>query len=248
MATLPHASRAEVYDAVYEAEYGALYRQLTDLTVDVIAGLAAPGARIVDFGAGTGRLAIPLTRGGFRVVAVDPCEPMLRRIAESAPERKIPCVVSTMQSFDADEPFDMALCVFTVVCYLLDAATLHAGFEACARVLRPGGLVLLDVPTETLFGSRAVKAPGLRRDVTITPLGEGLYDYEERLVIGRAGDRRKYRDAFRIRAWGAREVLDTCSGVPDAMRSTISGGKGQRRAVSRARSRATQPMTRSAIQ
>jgi len=46
----------------------------------LIAKKVQPPAKIVDFGAGTGRLSIPLSRKGFDVTAVEPCENMLNQL------------------------------------------------------------------------------------------------------------------------------------------------------------------------
>ncbi len=45
-------------------------------------GLAPPGARVVDMGAGSGHLAEPLARAGAQVVAVEPARAMLAECAE----------------------------------------------------------------------------------------------------------------------------------------------------------------------
>ncbi len=55
----PHDPWADVYDLAYEEEFGAFYATLTQGTVEAITGLLPPQGSIVDFGAGTGRLAIP---------------------------------------------------------------------------------------------------------------------------------------------------------------------------------------------
>ncbi len=80
----PHSSWADVYDLAYERSFGEFYSELTDATVQFIAGIIEPPARIVDFGAGTGRLSVPLAKLGFRVTAVDPCLEMLRQLLQKS--------------------------------------------------------------------------------------------------------------------------------------------------------------------
>ena len=75
--TTPHDSWAEVYDRVYEESFGNFYNDLTATTLSVIDELAFPGCDILDLGAGTGRLAIPLSQSGFQVTAVDASVGML---------------------------------------------------------------------------------------------------------------------------------------------------------------------------
>lgn len=60
MSVQPHSSWADVYDLAYQRSFGEFYNHLTDATVEMIVGRIRPPARIVDFGAGTGRLSIPL--------------------------------------------------------------------------------------------------------------------------------------------------------------------------------------------
>jgi 2-polyprenyl-3-methyl-5-hydroxy-6-metoxy-1,4-benzoquinol methylase len=72
----PHSSWADVYDLVYEHSFRNFYHELTNVTLSVIEDRVNSNSRIVDFGAGTGRLSIPLSKKGFDVVAVDPCEEM----------------------------------------------------------------------------------------------------------------------------------------------------------------------------
>ena len=69
----PHASWAGIYDLVYEESFGQFYEALTDTTIDQIKKTVHPPASIVDFGAGTGRLSIPLATSGYMITAVEPC-------------------------------------------------------------------------------------------------------------------------------------------------------------------------------
>ena len=47
----------------------------------------------------------------------------------------------------------MALCVFTVLLYLLDEEALEQSLEAAFRALRSGGTLLIDIPSKALFRS-----------------------------------------------------------------------------------------------
>ena len=79
----PHASWASVYDFIYKESFGELYDLLTERTVKQIKRYISPPARIVDFGAGTGRLSIPLSESGFNVVAVEPCDKMVDQLLQT---------------------------------------------------------------------------------------------------------------------------------------------------------------------
>ncbi len=76
---------------VYDRRHGAV------LVPDVAGALASagalkPDARVLDIGAGTGRVAIAFARLGFDVVALEPSLPMLGELRSKAPEQRIQLV------------------------------------------------------------------------------------------------------------------------------------------------------------
>ena len=112
-----------------------------------------------------------------------------------------------MQHYDGKGRFDLALCVFTVVVYLLDEAALQAGLQAAHDSLRPGGRLLIDVPSRALFHDRRVRRRDLQRSVRVRPLGGGLFDYLERVRWLGADGPAAYADRFTIRCWRLPQVL-----------------------------------------
>jgi SAM-dependent methyltransferase len=110
---------------------------------DRIDAAVGPGARLLELGVGTGRIALPLHRRGRRVVGVDLSLPMLDRYRAKAAALGLPPPV--LLRADATRlPFRDA-CVDAV----LEVHVLHlvpAWREALAevrRVLAPGGTVLV---------------------------------------------------------------------------------------------------------
>ena len=61
---MPHDHWSNCYDRIYQLTYGGNYDQFTATTLQVIAGIL-PGGTVLDFGAGTGRLSIPLAERGY---------------------------------------------------------------------------------------------------------------------------------------------------------------------------------------
>lgn len=198
----PHASWAEVYDLVYEQTFGDAYANLTEATVRAVCGRIRPPAKLVDFGAGTGRLSIPLARLGFEVTAVDPCGAMLDQLKRKSESAHVRTVVSRMEDFAAEEEFDGGLCMFTVLIYLLDEPTLERALRAAHAALKPGGLLFLDVPPRRLFSGYSVENDFFERDVFIGRVSGEIFEYRENIVLkGRGGQGKIYRDAFFIRYW-----------------------------------------------
>ena len=65
----PHDSWAIFYDFVYQKTFGNFYNSLTDETLKVINNII-PYGTIIDFGAGTGRMTIPLKNQDCEMIAV----------------------------------------------------------------------------------------------------------------------------------------------------------------------------------
>lgn len=204
----PHASWAEVYDMAYRSSFGDFYDRWTDATVQWVKQQLKPPATIVDFGAGTGRLAIPLSLLGYKVVAVEPCKEMIAQLREKDQDHSIRVVCARMSDFSDEGDYEMALCVFTVILYLLDEDALQKSFAAAFRSLQPGGMFLLDVPSEAIFSSYSRSGPGFERKVSVIPHNGSIYTYREHLVVARDGGKEmRYQDEFPIRYWPCEDVL-----------------------------------------
>jgi SAM-dependent methyltransferase len=103
-----------------------------------LAAHAAPGARSLDVGAGTGRIIGELRAAGCAPVAVDAAPGMLAAL-RSLGVPAVQALVGSPLPFP-DASFDVVTC-FRVLKYVhdLDAAVAELG-----RVLRPGGLLVIE--------------------------------------------------------------------------------------------------------
>lgn len=221
----PHASWARAYDAIYEASFGAFYQQLTELTLEGIRSIASPPASILDVGAGTGRLSVPLAASGYRVTAVEPCEEMLKQLQEKANREGVTVVqrCATIQGATDLAACDLALCVFTVTLYLLDDDALRSTCENLAAAVRPGGHLLIDVPRLVMFSSFEAAVPGGLRSVTIRPDDRNdSYLYEENTRIRIDGQEHACHDRFPIRYWRTERVLEELAAVDFCLESDWS--------------------------
>lgn len=105
------------------------------------------GARVVDVGAGTGHLALPLALRGLRVTALEPAEAMRNVLFGEAARRdlRVDCVLGSAEKNDLPgAAFDLAL--------FADSAQWvnppEAGREM-RRLLAPGGRIAFLVPSFT---------------------------------------------------------------------------------------------------
>jgi SAM-dependent methyltransferase len=203
-----HDSWAEFYDQIYEETFDRFYGWLTTQTLGTVSGIVRPSSRILDFGAGTGRLAIPLAARGHRVTAVEPSGAMLTVLRRKAANAglDIETIETPMKGFAGDGSCDLAICVFSVIAYVLTEDDLEASFRAAASGLRPGGLLLLDVPNKGVFGSNDVKTDHVERRVSVTAGDGDTFTYEEDTRVKRDGEWIRVHDRFQIRFWPVRKV------------------------------------------
>ena len=182
---LPHEPWAEVYDFFYEETFGAMYGSFTRETLSHITRNADGRKKIIDFGAGTGRVAIPLALEGHQVTAVEPSTSMMQVLLRKAGDAEVP-----INHFTEEHELELACSVM-------------------ARSLKPGGLLILDAPSEGAFGSMSKKTGRMERNMVVEPLGNGLYRYTEDSYDLRNGARIRYRDQFQIRCWPKERLLST---------------------------------------
>lgn len=109
-----------------------------------------PGGPVLELGAGTGRITLPLARAGHEVTALDlnPCmlDLLGAKLAEEPAEvaQRVTLVEGDMAAFDLGRQFRLVLTPFRGFQHLLEAAQQRGCLDCVARHLAPGGLFVLD--------------------------------------------------------------------------------------------------------
>ena len=121
------------------------YRASGEAQAELLATVLPKGCRVVDFGCGDGRVAMPLRALGYDVTGADGSEAMLARLNKAAPD--MPTVVT--------DGIDLAQQLSKKTDAVISLAVLiHHNYESCERIIaglraavRANGLLILDWPT-----------------------------------------------------------------------------------------------------
>lgn len=107
--------------------------------------------RILELGAGTGRVTVPLARDGRQVVAVDRSPDMVARLRDRLGRLPAPVagritpVIGDLRGFSVGERFPLAIAAFNVLEHLYTRVEVAACLQRIAAHLEPGGVLAFDV-------------------------------------------------------------------------------------------------------
>jgi SAM-dependent methyltransferase len=134
--------------ALYDHEYR---RRRADVTFYRELANQRRADRILELGAGSGRVTIPLARDGHQVVAVDQSKAMLGKLRQrvaalpSAAADRIRVVEGDLRDFTVGGKFPLVIAAFNVLEHLYTRSELDACLRRVAAHLAPGGAFAFDV-------------------------------------------------------------------------------------------------------
>jgi SAM-dependent methyltransferase len=125
----------------YAARFASLAAHGTDVHGEATfcASLLAPGARVLDAGCGTGRVAIRLAELGYDCVGVDNDESMLAQARRSP--ASVRWLLSGLVEVELPDRYDLVVAAGNVI-PLVAAGTEAQVIERLAGLLAPGGLLV----------------------------------------------------------------------------------------------------------
>lgn len=133
---------ADVYDDWYDEP------EVTSSAVAAVAALAAEvtsrGARLLELGVGTGRLALPLAAAGLSVTGLDASTEMLDRLRAKPGGDGVRLATGDMAGPLPDGPFDVALVARNTFFNLTTEGAQRACLAEVARVLTGGGRFIVE--------------------------------------------------------------------------------------------------------
>ena len=131
---------ARQYDQSDEPEFDP---EVIRATVDFLAGLAGRG-RALEFGIGTGRIALPLASRGVEVHGVDLSEAMVRRLRAKPGGDRIPVAIGDFSTTTVEGEFSLVFLVYNTIENVTTQAGQVATFRNAARHLEPGGAFVIE--------------------------------------------------------------------------------------------------------
>jgi SAM-dependent methyltransferase len=167
-------------------------------TIDFHVANAAPFGEVLDIGAGTGRVAVPIARTGTKVVCVEPSRPMIEELRvkldkEPALESKITVIHGDAASFKLGRTLPAAFMSGSFDHLLTDEERLRA-LSNIAEHLEPGGKFVLDVwlglmedSPQTWAGEFTLKDTTYRRKVGRKVLPDGAVELKLTFEVFRDG-------------------------------------------------------------
>jgi SAM-dependent methyltransferase len=135
--------------ATYDDDDEIFNPEIVDPVVDFLAGLAGTG-RALEFGIGTGRIALPLARRGVPVHGIDLSRAMVTRLRSKPGGSDIGVTIGDFATTVVDGPFSLDYLVFNTINNLTTQEAQVACFRNAAAHLEPGGCFVIEVGVPAL--------------------------------------------------------------------------------------------------
>jgi len=120
------------------------YRESGQVQAELLATVLPAGSRVVDFGCGDGRVAIPLAGLGYEVTGADGSQAMLDRLIEAAPDMPTVLTDGTDLADQLGRKTDAVISLAVLIHHSYESAErIIEGLRAAVRV---NGFLVLDWP------------------------------------------------------------------------------------------------------
>lgn len=171
--------------------------------------------QVLDLACGTGSVGLELALRGSRVVGLDLSRPMLREARAKAARLGVEArfCQQDLRALGVGMVFDLAVCLFDSLNYLLRLEDLQATFCGARRAVPPGGLLIFDLNTPRALELELFTQEDLADDAPVKLRWKSRYDAKTRISEIRMefflDDGRTVTETHRERAYAPQEVRDS---------------------------------------
>jgi 2-polyprenyl-3-methyl-5-hydroxy-6-metoxy-1,4-benzoquinol methylase len=168
---------------------------------------------VLDLGCGTGRLALEMASRGYTVTGVDRFPTMLRRARANARAAGLTIALkeASLEELEIGGRYDAAYSVCSVFNYILEGEALSRCLERLRNLIRPGGLLVVDVMNfasllgiwkkETVLRRRGMGWRLERRVTHEVDEVKMLHYHRELNTMTRGKEMRGWRETHVLRMW-----------------------------------------------
>ncbi|MBE9099201.1 class I SAM-dependent DNA methyltransferase [Vacuolonema iberomarrocanum] len=135
--------------STYDDDIDSSSPEAIEPVVDFLAELAG-GGRALEFGIGTGRIALPLVMKGIEVHGIDLSSAMLAKLAEKSGGDRIPVTHGDFATTSCDGSFSLVYLIFNTIMNLTTQDAQVRCFQNAASHLAPGGSFVIEVMVPAL--------------------------------------------------------------------------------------------------
>lgn len=143
--TEPYTALAEIYDCVMK---DVPYKKWAKYIIKLILKFCPTAKRIFEFACGTGTMLNLLKKYGFVADGMDSSKAMISKARAKLKDENVKLFVGDMSDFKINEKYDVALCLYDSVNYLIDIAKFDGLLSSAGDLLRDCGIFIFDISTE----------------------------------------------------------------------------------------------------
>lgn len=206
-----------------DVPYRMWVRYITDLLGRIEAGFRF--SRVLELACGTGTVALEFAKKGCQVVGVDISQEMIAVARQKAQQMGLTSLVRfyvqdiAALSLPDEAPFDLAVCLFDSLNYIVEPERLAQVFHRTRPLLRPGGYFVFDLNSEYALREHLFDQDNLDEDEDKTALyyyWRSHYDAAKQMcrvdmwfaVKDERGDWKRFREVHWQRAYSIDEIRE----------------------------------------
>jgi len=179
------ASPYQTLSQIYDEGWSYFARSYFGLVKELFAESYSFGRRVLDVACGTGTLALKLARQEFSVLGVDKSPEMIAVARPTVePGLLLSFEIQDMRQLNVKGVFDLALCTFDSINYLLSEEEVARYLTKISYALKVNGFFVFDSVTENSFKNKHRKSQ-FREFGEIRFLQELSYDTKKRIATTR---------------------------------------------------------------